>query len=514
MLRVLVAILLSLTVATPALAEWKEASSAHFVIYSDQSEKRLRQFATQLESFHSAMEFVTGKRAGNISPSNRVTVYVVGSPKTVKRLYGDNRSNVAGFYISRAGGSAAFIPDVQNKGGKDLAFSEIVLLHEYAHHFMFSNYGVSFPDWYTEGFAEFYASAGFKSDGSVALGRPANHRAGELFQLREIPIEVLLDTEAYANRKKPARYDSFYGHSWLLYHYLLMESLDPDAPRNGQLSQYLANLLAGQQALEAARGAFGDLAALDRDRTIYLKRGRLMSFQLPADRVSVGPIAIRDLSAGASEAMSLRYRSRRGVDTEQAAEIVIEARQIAAQYPNDPFVQATLAEAEYDAGHNALAIAAANVALAAQPGNIDAHIQKIYATFRSAQGASKQDEAAAWAAVQSAIVAANKQENDHPIPLMHYYYMFHAQGKDIPEIAKKGLEQALGLAPYDKELRMQVAMQQIADGRYTYARATLARLLLDPHNSGAADAAETLLAKIADRDDRVTDDISADNAAE
>ena len=41
--------------ATPAAAAWMEASSDHFVIYSDSDEKQLREFATGLERFDKGM---------------------------------------------------------------------------------------------------------------------------------------------------------------------------------------------------------------------------------------------------------------------------------------------------------------------------------------------------------------------------------------------------------------------------------------------------------------------------
>lgn len=41
--------------AAAAQAEWLEASSDHFVIYGEQNEKTVKEFAERLERFHSAM---------------------------------------------------------------------------------------------------------------------------------------------------------------------------------------------------------------------------------------------------------------------------------------------------------------------------------------------------------------------------------------------------------------------------------------------------------------------------
>jgi tetratricopeptide (TPR) repeat protein len=502
MLRVILALIGALGMVAPAQAKWREASSEHFVIYSDQSESLLRDFAEMLESYHSALEFMTSVKTPAISPSNRVTIYVVGNNRSIRRLYGNPSSNIAGFYISRAGASAAFVPRLKSGRRGALSFSETILLHEYAHHFMYSNYQVAFPLWLSEGFAEFYAAAGFGRDGSVTIGRAATHRAYELLNMREIPIELLLDTEAYTKHNNKGRSDSFYGNSWLLFHYLTIAEFDPEAQRAGQLRQYQLNLFKGRGALEAARNAFGDLETLDKDTDQYLRQGKIMAFELPPKVIAVGPITIRNMTDAAGEAMETRIQSRRGVDTEKAAEILPGIRTIGAKYPDDPFVQATLAEAEYDAGNDALAIAAADRALAQDAGNMSAHVQKIYALFRTAENGKMENDEANWEALLKAIVAANRAENNHPIPLIYFYRSFAARGKPATELAVDGLERALQLAPYDVNLRLNVAQQQVRDGRYSHARNTLSHLLLDPHNTGIADVARQLLDQVAGQEDR------------
>lgn len=495
--------LLAITLAAPAQAEWHEASSEHFLIYADQSERDVREFAENLEKYHAAMAFITSKGTEKVSPSNRVTIFVVNNERAVQKLLGDTSGNVAGFYKSRAGGSVAFVPKVKKNRSRELSFSEIVLLHEYAHHFMYSNYPLSFPLWYSEGFAEFYASAAFDRDGSVWLGRPAQHRSYELFNMRKVPVELLLDTAAYtASNEDREKQDSFYGRSWLMFHYMTMQNFDPESGRSGQIRVYLRNLLQGMEAIEAARDAFGNLEQLDDDLKDYLNQRRIPSFKLSPEKISIKNIAIRKLSKGAGKVMPLLAQSRRGVDAEIAAEVLADVRAIAASYADDPFVQMALAEAEYDAGNDAEAIAAADSALAVWPQNSDAHNQKIYALFRSAENAAPEDEQAAWKALSQAVSAGNAAENDNPIPLIYYYRSYLAQGKAPPELAKQALQQALGLAPYDKGLRFSVAQQQIDDELYTYARYTLAPLILDPHNSGFAETAKQLLDSIEGKEDR------------
>ena len=178
-------------------AEWLEASSAHFVVYADDSERDVRRFSEQLERFHAAMEIVTGLQGEQPSPSNRVTVFMVRNQRQVERLAGGR--NIGGFYIPRAGSSVAFVPRVDARSGQP-DFPMIALLHEYAHHFLLSNSRFPSPRWFAEGGAEFFASAEFTDHGGVAIGMPAQHRGPELLLLRNIRAADLVDTEASEKR--------------------------------------------------------------------------------------------------------------------------------------------------------------------------------------------------------------------------------------------------------------------------------------------------------------------------
>jgi hypothetical protein len=144
-MRVLLALLL-LVLPAAAQAEWMEASSAHFVVCADDSERNLTRFAQALELYHEAMEVMTGLKLPDPSPSNRVTVFVVGSERTVQKLYGGDARFVGGFYLPRAGRSLAIVPHVKLLKGPQ-AESMIILLHEYAHHFLISNSNLPSPRW-------------------------------------------------------------------------------------------------------------------------------------------------------------------------------------------------------------------------------------------------------------------------------------------------------------------------------------------------------------------------------
>lgn len=484
MIRLFLLGLLSLLLLSPAQAAWHEASSDHFLIYSNQKEKDVRAFAERLERYHDSMRFLFNRPATKPSPSNRVTIYVVKNLRDVRNLYGGDNKYIAGFYIPRAGGSLAIVAKVKTSR-HELSPSELILLHEYAHHFLIGSSARAYPRWFSEGFAEFYGTAKFGGDGSVSLGLPSKGRAYELALAKTVPIAQLLDTKAYAAGKSK-RYDSFYGQSWALYHMLHFS-----AERKGQLAAYLARLAEGAGEITAAQDAFGDLNQLNRDLNSYLRNRRIMTYRIPPKYLNTGPINLRRLRAGEAAIMPILIRSKRGVDKEQAAEVLLETRAVAAEHPNDPAVLAALAEAEYDAGNNAKAIAAADGALLLNPKEVNAYIQKGYALARMAPDA--EDETAAWKKMRRQFVKLNKIENDHPIPLIQFYRSYREQGIDLPAIAVDGLARALELAPFDGGLRWMMAIEYMEQKKYDWAAHTLGPLAYNPHQSEMTERALNLL---------------------
>jgi tetratricopeptide (TPR) repeat protein len=486
MIRVFLAFCFSaLTLSTPARAAWYEASGEHFIIYADQKGSTIQRFAERLEVYHAAMALLFGKAPETPSPSNRITVFVVSSEANVRKLADLKSRYAAGIYLPRAGNIVTIVPRLKTGGGKFELNPETLLRHEYAHHFMFNISNRAYPLWLQEGFAEFYASGRFERDGTIILGGVASHRAYELAASRKVPIELLLDTTAYRENKSGG-YDQFYGRSWLLYHYLTF-----DHARRGQMDKYLTLLANGSTEIDAAREAYGDLDQLDDDLDRYAKSKRLTVFGIPPSKLKTTPVALRQLSDAESAIMPIIMESRTGVDEEEAKEVVVEARAIAAKYPDHPAVWEALAEAEFDAGYDAQAITAADRALALDPKRVRAQIQKIYAYARGAETAD--DQEAAWQTVRRQIVAANAIENNHPIPLVQYYLSYQSSGTRPPQIAIDGLQRALQIAPFDQSLRMIVSAQYMEDKQFAEAGATLRPVAFNPHGGSLTKTAQTLL---------------------
>ncbi|WBY06224.1 hypothetical protein PIB19_11275 [Sphingomonas sp. 7/4-4] len=328
MFRKLLVLVLSF-VAPSAHATWHEASSKHFIVYSEQRPEKLRSFADKLERFDKAMRVLWARPDPEIGPANRVTVYIVNDVADVGRL--SNIRNAAGAYRGRATGPIAFVPRAAGTDDTDLSATAI-LFHEYAHHFMFTTWPhAAYPLWFAEGFAEFHATTRFEKDGSVVIGYPPQYRASGIFQ-DSLPLERMLAPDTRKLREDQQQ--SLYGRGWLLTHYIMIEG-----SRGEQGMAYLKAINDGKPAREAAKTAFGELRTLDRELDRYA-RGRFGARKIAAKAVAPEPITLRRLTPGEEAFMEVRIRSTAGVNHETAPRVYAAAKKAAAPSPTTPWPSA------------------------------------------------------------------------------------------------------------------------------------------------------------------------------
>jgi tetratricopeptide (TPR) repeat protein len=473
MRRLLLAFVL-LFVTSPALANWQEARTKHFIIYSQQKPDDLRAFAERLERFDAAVRAVRGMDDPPLTDGSKVTIYLLPSVVHVRELAGaPPTSGILGFYIGRAEGSVAFLSYRERRERASITRDDIgippehVFQHEYMHHLMLSDQKTPLSPWLIEGTAEFFGTADVEADGGVKIGAPPQARGWAVLENEGLSAEQLLTS---VPAKTPLERESVYGKGWLLTHLLAF-----DKARAGQLTRYLNAMKAGSKPLEAAAAAFGDLKQLDRDLVRYARSNFQAIRVAPRARPEV---AIRALNAGESTIIPVRMRSDRGVDKKSGAEVAADARRIAAAHPNDPFVQGVLAEAEHDVKNYDAAIAAADRALAVQPNNVQALIYR----GRSMLEIAKKDPAKAnWADIRRWFVRANRADVENAEPLWLFYQTFAAAGQAPTKSAVDGLLYAQALAPQDRNLRLAAVRRLLQDNKPAEAEPMFATLVFDPH---------------------------------
>ncbi len=469
--------------AEPARAEWLKASSRHFTVYSDTSAAGITALATRLERVDGALRYIYSLTEAETAGAPPVTVFVVDDTAAIRKLSGS--SGVGGFYLGRADGAVAFTPRRGDGTGAGSLDPQIVLFHEYAHHFLLTNSAAALPAWFSEGYAEFAATARVE-EASVVIGGAAQHRAWGLFATEELPLELLFAPPA---RMTGQQRDQLYGRGWLLTHYLTFA-----AKRQGSLGRYIAALNTGTPPLKAATDAFGDLKELNRDLRKYLMARKLPGFVVPVAKLAPVKVDVRALTPGERALIDLRMVSTRGVDEKSAATLHARARRAAAPHGGDAVAQGWLAEMAYDARRDDEAEAAADRALAADPRSIQALLYKARVHLRRAETAGTKDPKV-WREARSWITRANRVDPDGAAALQLFYDSFAMEGAPPNASAVKGLHYALLLAPQDEALRFRSVTQHLKDGRIPEARRALRPLAFDPHG-GADNPAARLMALI------------------
>lgn len=499
MLRKLLGIALALLAAAlpgAARAEWRLYETAHFTIYSEAPEKEVTRLAERLESIDGLLRMATG--LGQDSDPVKVRIYHVASNNEVEKALGEAGSGtgVAGFYSSNVLGPYLVTPRKTYFGQGDFT-PELVLHHEYAHHFMLQYFPAIYPSWYVEGFAELIGSSSFMDDGRIAYGMPAKHR-GDAIAYDWVSLEDLLT-------KPPEKIHDFdlYGQGWAMTHFFTFSKT-----RAPQMRQFLAGLIAGKSQAEAAKAAFGDLAALNREAHLYLTAG---SFEYRPVKVEIKrPViqASRAISAGEAalipetiafsddELNLYRKAADRARQEKLRGENLARIREKARLYPTDPYALYLLGEAESVAGNMQAAEAAADRLLALQPDHPRALVTKSLALAQAAaalQGPARDQKAAE---ARRLAVRANKADPNDPLPLVAFYQSFRIVGAKPTRDAVQGLAAASMTLPADTRIRQLLVDELAAERRWREAIAALMPIANDPHDSPRRTAAREQMARL------------------
>ena len=468
--------------ATPAMADdWWVAESDHFIVYSEGGKEMASEVANSLERLDQSMRLFRGLPLdeGEVEDSEKVTIYQTGTIRDIGRLvYSDG---VAGFFIPRAGNSVAFVPaeeERRSRGslgtrqdrGDDLSPGQ-VLFHEYAHYFSRQHAPAAYPFWYSEGFAELFATIDFRDDG-FNLGEPPRYRDLILSQL-SFNVKDILDLEVIDGRVDSLDVARQYAYGWMFTSYLTFEP-----SRKGQLEEYLRLVNDGTPNLEAAAQAFGDLKKLQRDLEKY-HRGRVRAISVNFPPGSKPDIELRQLDEAEAAIMPVHVRSTAGIRERDADEVAAKARDVLAKHPNSPAVLAAALEAEFDAENYAAATSLANRLSAADPAAIEAPLYLARIALEEAK-----TDPAKIAEARAHLVAANAIDVHRPDILTEYFNTFVYANETIPEAAKVGLEQAFRIAPFDSGVRESLAYLLMMENRDAEAMIIMNPVINLPHASG------------------------------
>lgn len=522
----------AITVTGQAQSKWKEAESDHFKIYSDGDEKSLARLSGRLEAIHYLLKIATNMREPDDANIVKVKVYSVASVADVQRLLGDPSADAAGYYDPQLAGPISVIP--RDAGNSGTFSGELVLFHEYAHHFMLQYQAAAYPAWYVEGFAELISTASFEREGAITYGKPARHREGELRYTRRYPAAKMVDGRYLDESRDAENWD--YGDAWAVTHYLTFSE-----KRKGQLKAYLSAINAGQEYPEAAK-IFGDVNDLTREVGIYVDSGSYPYKTPPLPPEVIKAPVIRPITLAEADFIddhiTMERLARISTKDEYEAWVKVRAeteypvkkdfdtyyrektasrdkwmqklRSKTAAYAGNSLAWTVQAHAECMAKDFAACQISSDKALALQPDNWEAMLRKGQALLGLADTAADADKKAVFKDARAWLLKANAANPPAHEPLYFYHQSFGAEGKRAPEVAVAGLAQVVDTIPQIDAPRLTLGSELMARARFAEARRTLRPLAYSPHESVEQKKALALLKLI---DEKEAKDSATDSPA-
>lgn len=465
-----------------AEAEWRRAETERFIVYSDGSERTLREYAIKLERFDALMRGRFGLTAA--AGERKLPVYLVGGPDDLRRVRPDVARGVGGFYSA----SEFDVFAVLQRGIED-----DILLHEYAHHFMYQNFPGAYPGWFTEGFAEFFMTATVDDRGKATIGDRNRGRQAQLLRAAWLPMDQVLIRRPLEFRDSETR-QAFYAQSWLLTHYMLQ-----DADRRRRLDNYLQATARGQAPVEALREYFNQTPEQLAEALRRYLRGTLpyLELQTPATTPAIQMSSLPDSADRVLlTALNLRYRQPQGAQTRVLADV----RAAASAYPQDPLALTAMAQAELAWGDMAAAENALARVLEADPAHVDALRLMAEARMKAGDAAATPERRVSLYDEARGLLARALDADGSD------YRLYAALGRSrrgfpgYPDDNDVAIwRTAAALAPQVMSIRGEAGQVMLRQGLLDEAEVLLAPVANNPHGGGYAEQARELLARIAEQ---------------
>jgi tetratricopeptide (TPR) repeat protein len=246
--------------------EWIEVRSPHFTVVSNAGSRPARRTAMHFEQLRAV--FRAALPRVRVDTGRPVIVVAVRDEADLRALLPgfwekEGAKHPSGIFV--AGPEKHFVAlRLDVKGDNPYR----VIYHEYVHLLVRLNFD-RLPLWLNEGLAELYGNTTV-SKREVGLGRPIPYHLANLQSKKRIPLQTLLTADPaspFYNEANKATL--FYAQSWALTHYL---TLGDKSAHQALLIRYLKLLDQGASDIEAAQGAFGDLAELSAALEAYVRQ--------------------------------------------------------------------------------------------------------------------------------------------------------------------------------------------------------------------------------------------------
>jgi tetratricopeptide (TPR) repeat protein len=230
----------------PDADRWIQVQTAHFVLYSNASERRTLDLGKRLERFRATLSRFNKKF--RVDPPATTSIYVFKDDASLtpyKMRFNGRPVELSGLFAGHPDGYYIILNGA--KQGDPLQ----IIYHEYTHHFLENNLH-NVPAWFNEGLAECYST--FRGDEKTAsIGLTQNDHVLLLREHDLMPLHDLFSiTAESADYNEGERRGVFYAESWALMHYLMWDKPE----RRPQFLRFLERLGRGENPDTAFSASF------------------------------------------------------------------------------------------------------------------------------------------------------------------------------------------------------------------------------------------------------------------
>ncbi|WP_420479941.1 DUF1570 domain-containing protein [Brevundimonas sp. FT23028] len=504
--RTVLTMLAALTafVAAPAQAQWLRAETAHFVVYGAVSESQIRAYAKKAERFDALLRRYYPIEVDHEIP--KLDIFLADGRRDMLLASPGISAGVGGYYSPNSGRIHAVV-DLDAMSG------DVVLFHEYAHHFMFQMRSNAYPSWFVEGFAEYYSTADIRDD-RYQFGR---HNPGRMNSLTRgantwAPMEDLLTWRYTASGRFPGH--QYYAQAWAMTHYFMST---PE--RTQMLGRYLNLVVNGQDSVSAMQQATGRTAGQLQDDLRRYLLGQINvltpAIDMPDPEVAVTRLsaaesalawlnmrldatAVKEPARDTPQDETAQQRQRRERAERDAAEtraaLIRETLAVAARYPDERIAILATAKAHRLALDPVAAMAALQPLL--NDNETDGEMLRIAGFATLDQVASADPEAAVRLRRRASGYFARAMDSE-PLDFRIYLGLNdtragQAQYPTDNDLAT--LEVAVTLAPQSFDARMRLGEAYLSRGMPDAAVLTVQPVANSPHRSSYVRRARNLIA--------------------
>ncbi len=460
--------------------DWTKFESNNFIMYSNVKEKIAVEYIKKLENFNYVLgDFYAYKQDNH----EKFVIYFLQSYSDLEKTYPKVDSNVAGFVKSCQEGITGFslyqgdtIQNSDNLLKQQENPSLIIIFHEYSHIFMAKNWGMNFPHWFIEGYAEYYGGTRMNNE-KIMVGMPFINRYLALKNNTQIDYQDIIG-ETLHLKTYDNRITVFYAQSWLLTHYIMST---PELRKKAQ--DYFNARQKGDDKLKAFERVFGmDSKALKKALEKYLNSEIIATYHPLRKDIDLN-VSIKKMPKSASQLLLYDAALEACPKKENWEKLLNNIRKKAEPFKDDDYAQNILSKAEIIIGDEEKAIDYYKNRISINDKDDEAWFRYGQALYLTANHGKFKDKDETNLKIQEARNALLKAYGLNPLNATNLYYI-SLTTKDMMHPDDNSLNSALeayNLEPSVEEFAFNAVFFLLAKENYEDAKYIIQDLASNPH---------------------------------